>query len=182
MERFTQYFSLNDTYWIKNFKSEFRLVVVKRRDERDSVSDNDLWTHLREYLECLMWKGSLGFTNVSCKSIREATHQIKTPCKSTAASVRGCRHIYLRYRSTEALMQLLPTVWNNRACLDFTEWPRVLLPSWSRRHASPRAYLTSCCGCWPSACWKSPRVWPGRCSGPVENTPPSSQPPPGCNR
>lgn len=37
-------------------------------------------THLREYLECLTWKGSIGFTNVSCKSIREATHQISTPC------------------------------------------------------------------------------------------------------
>lgn len=37
-------------------------------------------THLREYLECLMWKGSIGLTNVSCKSIKEATHQKSTPC------------------------------------------------------------------------------------------------------
>lgn len=59
------------------FKRDFRRVVVRRREGRDSVSDKDLWTHLREYLECLMWKGSLGFTNVSCKSIREATHHIK---------------------------------------------------------------------------------------------------------
>lgn len=58
------------------FKRDFRRVVVRRREGRDSVSDKDLWTHLREYLECLMWKGSLGFTNVSCKSIREATHHI----------------------------------------------------------------------------------------------------------
>lgn len=76
-----------------------------------------------------MWKGSLGFTNVSCKSIREATHQIQTPCRSTAASVRGCRHIYLRYEPMEALMQ----------CLDVTDWPRAPLPQLGQM-----ARLTSC--------------------------------------
>lgn len=54
-----------------------------------SVGDNDHLTHLREYLECLMRKGSLGFTNLSCKSIREATHQIHAKHKS---SCQGLLH------------------------------------------------------------------------------------------
>lgn len=84
-------------------------------------SDNDLGTHLREYLECLTWKGSLGCANVSCKSIREATHQIKTPCRSAAASVSRRRRIYLQRQSIKALVRLRAPVWISGAGL--RAWP-----------------------------------------------------------
>lgn len=47
------------------------------------------------------------------------------------------------------------------------------------KHASPHECRMSCCGCWPSECWTHPTLWLGRCRGPVENTHPSAQPPPG---
>lgn len=45
--------------------------------------------------------------------------------------------------------------------------------------ASPRGCWKSCCGCWPSECWFLPLVSLGRCTGPVESTHLSVQPPPG---
>lgn len=40
----------------------------------------------------------------------------------------------------EALMRLLPTAWNNRVCLDFTDRPCVL----ARAQREQMARLTSC--------------------------------------